>query len=192
METQPIEPNSPAEGVSAPAQAIEEVPEDTRATETTPAQDGREPTPVPMHTVEIWTDGSCSPNPGAGGWAVLLRSPQQEKELSGFVPETTSVRMEMIAAIEGLEALKRPLRVSLYTDSELVIKGMTQWLAGWKEKDWRGSDKKPVKNRDLWERLEAAATPHEVEWNWVRGHAGHPENERVDRLAKAAIHGRKA
>ena len=137
--------------------------------------------------VEIFTDGACSGNPGPGGWAAILRFRGVERELSGAEAATTNNRMELMAAIRGLEALKRPCRVRLYTDSQYLRDGVTQWLAGWKARGWRTADKKPVKNIDLWQRLESAMAPHEVAWIWVRGHAGHPENARADALARAAI-----
>jgi ribonuclease HI len=137
--------------------------------------------------VEIFTDGACRGNPGPGGWGAILRHGAAEKELSGGDPATTNTRMEMTAAIMALEALKRPCRVRLYTDSQYLRDGIMQWLAGWKARNWRTADKKPVKNIDLWQRLDAAAAPHQIEWHWVRGHAGHPENERADALARAAV-----
>jgi ribonuclease HI len=137
--------------------------------------------------VEIFTDGACRGNPGPGGWAAILRYRGTEKELTGGEPATTNNRMEMMAAIAALEALKRPCRARLYTDSQYVRDGVMQWLAGWKARNWRTADKKPVKNVDLWQRLERAAAPHQLEWLWVRGHAGHPENERADALARGAI-----
>ena len=137
--------------------------------------------------VEIFTDGACSGNPGPGGWAAILRFGEVEKELSGGETMTTNNRMEMTAAAAGLEALTRPCRVRLYTDSQYLRDGITQWLRGWKARDWRTADKKPVKNVDLWQHLDAVAAPHQVEWIWVRGHAGHPENERADALARAAV-----
>ena len=137
--------------------------------------------------VEIFSDGACSGNPGPGGWGTVLRFGGQEKELSGFEPETTNTRMELIGAIAGLEALKRPCRVVLTTDSQYVKKGITEWIEDWVKRGWKNSQKKPVANRDLWERLLAASKPHQVEWCWVRGHDGHPENERCDALARAAI-----
>ncbi len=137
-------------------------------------------------TVEIFTDGACLGNPGPGGWAALLRYRGHEKELSGGAADTTNNRMEMMAAIAALEALKRPSLVRLTTDSSYVKDGITKWIAGWKKRDWRTADRKPVKNQDLWQRLDAAIAPHQVSWHWVRGHAGHPENERVDELARAA------
>lgn len=137
--------------------------------------------------VLLFTDGACSGNPGPGGWAALLRYRTQERELSGGEPATTNNRMEMLAVICGLEALKRPMPVRIYTDSQYVMKGVTAWLAGWKRRGWKTADRQPVKNVDLWQRLEAALSRHQVEWQWVRGHDGHPENERVDALARAAI-----
>ena len=137
--------------------------------------------------VEIFTDGACSGNPGPGGWAAILRYREVEKELSGFEPLTTNNRMEMMAAISGLEALKRPCRVRLFSDSQYLRDGITKWIHAWKQRGWRTADKKPVKNVDLWQRLDVAAQRHEVAWEWVRGHAGHPENERADALARAAI-----
>jgi ribonuclease HI len=137
--------------------------------------------------VEIFTDGACSGNPGPGGWGAILRFRGVEKELSGFEPATTNNRMELMAAIAGLQALTRPCHVRLYSDSQYLRNGITQWLHAWKARGWRTADNKPVKNVDLWQRLEAAARPHEVEWIWVRGHAGHPENERADALARAGI-----
>ena len=137
--------------------------------------------------VEIFTDGACSGNPGPGGWGAILRYRGTEKELAGGEPLTTNNRMEMTAAIEALCALKRPCRVRLYTDSQYVRDGITRWLAQWKARGWRTADKKPVKNADLWQLLDRAAAPHQIEWIWVRGHAGHPENERADALARSAI-----
>ncbi|MBX3706874.1 MAG: ribonuclease HI [Pseudomonadales bacterium] len=137
--------------------------------------------------VEIFTDGACRGNPGPGGWAALLRRGSHERMVSGAEPETTNNRMELTAAIEGLAALTRPSRVALTTDSQYVRHGITQWLAGWKRNGWRTAARQPVKNRDLWERLDQLAAAHEVEWHWVRGHSGHPENERVDQEANRAI-----
>jgi ribonuclease HI len=137
--------------------------------------------------VEIFTDGACSGNPGPGGWGAILRWRGVEKELSGFELDTTNNRMEMIAAIMALEALKRPCRVRLSSDSQYLRDGITKWIHGWKARGWRTADKQAVKNVDLWQRLEAAAARHGVSWEWVRGHAGHPENERADALARAAI-----
>jgi ribonuclease HI len=146
-----------------------------------------DPVAAARPAVDIFTDGACRGNPGPGGWAAILRYGEVEKELSGGEPATTNNRMEMTAAIEGLEALKRPCRVRLHTDSQYLRDGIMQWLPGWKARNWRTADKKPVKNVDLWQRLDAAAAPHQVEWIWVRGHAGHPENERADALARAAV-----
>lgn len=140
-----------------------------------------------MDSVEIYTDGACRGNPGPGGWGALLRSNQQEKELSGAERNTTNNRMELMAAIAALEQLKRPCRVSLTTDSIYVKKGITEWLPQWKMRNWKTASKKPVMNEDLWKRLEAAAGKHRIEWHWVKGHSGHPENERVDQLANRAI-----
>ena len=137
--------------------------------------------------VEIFTDGACSGNPGPGGWGAILRYGAVEKELAGGEAATTNNRMELMAAIAALEALKRPCRVKLYTDSQYLRQGISQWLPAWKARGWRTADKKPVKNLDLWQRLETAAAGHEIEWHWVRGHSGHPENERADALARAAI-----
>ncbi len=132
--------------------------------------------------VEIFTDGACSGNPGPGGWGAILRYNGVEKELSGSEPDTTNNRMELMAVIQALETLTRPIKVKIYTDSTYVQKGMTEWIEGWKAKNW-----KKVKNVDLWQRLDQAAAPHDTEWLWVKGHAGHPENERADTLATSAI-----
>lgn len=140
-----------------------------------------------MTEVELYTDGACSGNPGPGGWGAILRCKGVEKELSGGEAQTTNNRMELMAAIAGLEALTRPCTVSLCTDSEYVMKGVTQWLRGWKARGWITAAKQPVKNVDLWQRLDAALAPHRVTWTWVKGHDGHPENERCDALARAAI-----
>jgi ribonuclease HI len=137
--------------------------------------------------VDIFTDGACSGNPGPGGWGAILRYHGHERELSGFEPVTTNNRMELMAAIAALEALKRPSRVRLHTDSRYVRDGITIWIHDWKRRNWRTADKKPVKNVDLWQRLAAVLEPHQVEFIWVRGHAGHPENERADALARAQI-----
>jgi ribonuclease HI len=137
--------------------------------------------------VDAFTDGACSGNPGPGGWGALLRWRGHEKELSGGEMDTTNNRMELMAAIQALESLKRPARVRLHTDSTYVKDGITKWLPSWKKRGWKTADKKPVKNVELWQRLEAAAARHEVSWHWVRGHAGHPENERADALAREAI-----
>ena len=139
--------------------------------------------------VEIYSDGACRGNPGPGGWGALLRANGAEKELYGGEAATTNNRMELMAAIRALEALKRPSRVKLYTDSIYVMKGISTWIHDWKRCGWRTADKKPVKNEDLWRQLEAAAARHEVEWHWVKGHAGHPENERADQLANKGIPG---
>ena len=136
--------------------------------------------------VFLFTDGACSGNPGPGGWGALLRYRGREKELSGADPATTNNRMELLAVIHGLEALNRPMRVLICTDSQYVMKGVTEWLAAWKRRGWKTADRQPVKNVDLWQRLEAALAPHQIEWQWVRGHNGHPENERVDQLARVA------
>jgi ribonuclease HI len=137
--------------------------------------------------VEIYTDGACRGNPGPGGWAATLQWEGHLRELSGAERETTNNRMELTAVIRALEALKRPMPVRVYTDSQYVRQGITEWMANWKKRDWRTADKKPVKNRDLWEALDAAAARHDVEWHWVKGHSGVPGNERVDALANAAI-----
>jgi ribonuclease HI len=137
--------------------------------------------------VEIYSDGACRGNPGPGGWGVLLRYNGREKELWGGEAATTNNRMELMAAIRALEALKRPSRVKLHTDSLYVMKGISAWIKDWKRRGWRTADKKPVKNEDLWRRLDELAAKHDVEWHWVRGHAGHPENERVDELANRGI-----
>jgi ribonuclease HI len=137
--------------------------------------------------VEIFTDGACSGNPGPGGWGALLRWNGHERELSGGESMTTNNRMELMAAIMALESLKRGVKVRLYTDSTYVRDGITKWLHAWKKRDWRTADKKPVKNVDLWQRLEAALGEHKIEWHWVRGHSGHVENDRVDLLAREAI-----
>ncbi len=152
-----------------------------------PDPSGPDPSGPDPSVVEIFTDGACSGNPGPGGWAAILRHRGVEKELCGSAPVTTNNRMEMMAAIAGLEALKRPCSVRLYSDSQYLRDGITRWIHAWKARGWRTADKKPVKNIDLWQRLEAAAARHEVAWEWVRGHAGHPENERADTLARAAI-----
>ncbi|HFE32783.1 MAG TPA: ribonuclease HI [Gammaproteobacteria bacterium] len=137
--------------------------------------------------VELFTDGACRGNPGPGGWGALLRLGGTEKELFGGEPETTNNRMELMAAIRGLESLKRPCRVRLTTDSQYVMKGITEWMDNWKRRGWKTAAKKPVKNVDLWQRLDKALQPHEVEWHWVRGHTGHAENERADELANRGI-----
>ncbi|WP_448189102.1 ribonuclease HI [Azospirillum sp. sgz301742] len=137
--------------------------------------------------VDIFTDGACSGNPGPGGWGAILRYDGVEKELCGGEGGTTNNRMELMAAIQALEALKRPMTVRLYTDSEYVKNGITQWIKGWKVRGWKTADKKPVKNVDLWQRLDEAAQRHDIQFHWVRGHAGHPENERADELARRGL-----
>ena len=140
-----------------------------------------------MNLVEIYTDGACRGNPGPGGWGALLTSGEHVKELSGAEPLTTNNRMELIAVIRALEALKRPSQVRIFTDSEYVRRGITEWVRSWKARGWKTADRKPVKNQDLWERLDALAAGHQIEWRWVRGHSGIPGNERVDQLANEAI-----
>jgi ribonuclease HI len=135
-------------------------------------------------TVLLFTDGACLGNPGPGGWGALLRFNGTEKEMSGGTADTTNNRMELQAVIEGLNALTRPCTVEVYTDSQYVQKGITEWISGWKARGWKTAAKKPVKNADLWQALDAAQDPHRVSWHWVKGHAGHPENERVDDLAR--------
>ena len=139
-----------------------------------------------MSDVQIFTDGACKGNPGPGGWGALLRKGETEKELSGAEADTTNNRMEMTAAIEALKALKRPCTVDLYTDSKYLIDGITKWLPGWQKRGWKTADKKPVKNEDLWRELAALNAKHRISWHWVKGHSGHAENERVDRLASDA------
>jgi len=138
-------------------------------------------------TVDIFTDGACSGNPGPGGWAAILRWRDTEKELSGYAADTTNNRMEMMAAIQGVEALKRGVQARLYTDSTYVRDGITRWIERWKQNGWRTAAKKPVKNEDLWRRLDTALDGHQVEWHWVKGHSGHAENERCDQLARDRI-----
>lgn len=140
----------------------------------------------PLKKVEIFTDGACKGNPGPGGWGVLLRMGPHEKEMSGSDPATTNNRMEMLAAIKGLNALIEPCEVTLYTDSRYVIDGITRWVHGWKKNGWVNSSKKPVRNAELWHDLLEAVKRHTVQWEWVKGHDGHPENERVDKLASDA------
>ena len=139
-----------------------------------------------MKQVDIFTDGACKGNPGPGGWGALLRMGSNEKQLSGSEPDTTNNRMEMTAVIRALEALIEPCSIKLHTDSRYVIDGMTKWLAGWQRKGWVSASKQPVRNQDLWHELIAAALHHEIEWVWVKGHSGHIENERVDKLASDA------
>ena len=140
-----------------------------------------------MSLVEIYVDGACRGNPGPGGWGALLTSAEHAKELSGAEPLTTNNRMELTAVIRALEALKRPSRLRIFTDSEYVRRGITEWVRSWKARGWKTADRKPVKNQDLWERLDTLAAGHQIEWRWVRGHSGIPGNERVDRLANEAI-----
>jgi len=140
-----------------------------------------------VKTVEIFTDGACSGNPGPGGWGALLRYNGKVKELSGGEAQTTNNRMELKAAIEALSALKQPCRVELYTDSNYVKDGISGWIAGWKRNGWKTAAKQPVKNAELWQALDAARQRHDVHWHWVRGHAGHPENERADELARLGM-----
>jgi len=139
------------------------------------------------HVVDIYTDGACRGNPGPGGWAALLLAGAHEKEISGAENPTTNNRMELRAVIAALEALKRPSQVRLFTDSQYVRRGIIEWLAQWKARDWKTADRKPVKNQDLWQQLEQAAARHRIEWHWVRGHSGVAGNERADALANAAI-----
>lgn len=144
--------------------------------------------------VELFTDGACSGNPGPGGYGAILKYGGATREISGFYPDTTNNRMELMAVIEGLALLKRPCHVRVVTDSNYVVKGMTEWIDGWVMQKWRNSKKKPVLNRDLWERLIEESRPHKIEWKWIKGHDGHPENERCDELARLAIekgHGKK-
>jgi ribonuclease HI len=142
--------------------------------------------------VQIFTDGACRGNPGPGGWAALLRFGTREMELSGGEAHTTNNRMELLAAIRALEALKRPCRVHLHTDSTYVRDGITKWIHGWRRNGWRTSDKKPVKNAELWQSLLEATGSHRIDWHWVKGHSGHPENDRVDALACTAADAQKA
>jgi len=140
-----------------------------------------------MADVEIFTDGACKGNPGPGGWGALLRYNGNEKELFGGEADTTNNRMELMAAIKALESLNRPCSVNLTTDSVYVRSGITEWMPNWKKRGWKTAARKPVKNDDLWKRLDAATQPHEVSWHWVKGHSGHPENERADELANRGI-----
>ncbi|HEY3145822.1 MAG TPA: ribonuclease HI [Dongiaceae bacterium] len=143
--------------------------------------------PSSKKIVEIFTDGACSGNPGPGGWGAVLRYGEVEKEMNGGEPATTNNRMELMAAIMAIEAVKRPCEIHLHTDSEYLRQGITTWIHSWKARGWKTADKKPVKNVDLWQRLEAAIETHDVHWHWVKGHAGHIENERADELARLAI-----
>jgi ribonuclease HI len=138
-------------------------------------------------SVEIFTDGACSGNPGPGGWGALLRFGDRERELFGGAAQTTNNRMELLAVIEALRALKRPVRARVHTDSQYVQKGISEWIHGWKRRGWRTADRQPVKNVDLWQALDLEAARHHVEWLWVKGHAGHVENERADALARRGI-----
>jgi len=138
-------------------------------------------------TIDIYTDGACSGNPGPGGWGAILRYNGTEKELFGGEAATTNNRMEMMAVIEALRALKRPLAVRVHTDSQYVQKGISEWIHGWKKRGWKTADRKPVKNEDLWRTLDGLAAQHRIEWHWVKGHAGHAENERADELARRGV-----
>ncbi len=140
-----------------------------------------------MKSVEVFTDGACSGNPGPGGWGAILMWGDHRKEMSGGEQVTTNNRMELLAAISALEALKRPSKVELHTDSNYVKNGVTSWIYGWKRNGWKTADKKPVKNAELWQRLDAARVPHEVDWRWVKGHSGHEHNERADELAREGM-----
>jgi ribonuclease HI len=142
---------------------------------------------APERAVVIYTDGGCKGNPGPGGWGALLMYSGRERELWGGEPYTTNNRMELMAAIMALETLKRPCRIELYTDSQYVKNGITEWIAGWKARGWKNAQRDPVKNVDLWQRLDEARRRHKIDWRWVKGHAGHPENERADRLAQRGI-----
>ena len=141
-------------------------------------------------SIELFTDGACSGNPGPGGWGAILRVGDHEKDMSGGEPATTNNRMELMAVIEGLNALKKPSAVTVFTDSRYVMDGAMTWLANWKKRGWKTADKKPVKNEDLWRALDDAMARHTLKWEWVRGHTGHVENERADALARGAIPGR--
>jgi ribonuclease HI len=139
-----------------------------------------------MKSVTLITDGSCLGNPGPGGWAAILRHGESKRELSGSAPETTNNRMEMTAVLEGLSALQEPCRITIEIDSEYVKKGITEWMAGWKRRGWKTAAKQPVKNQDLWRKLDEAVIRHEIEWRWVKGHADHADNNRCDELAREA------
>jgi len=143
-------------------------------------------------SAQIYADGACKGNPGPGGWGAIVRAGGNEKELFGGEPQTTNNRMELTAVIRALEALKHPSEVEVYTDSQYVQKGISEWLHAWKRRGWRTADKKPVKNVDLWQELERAAARHRVSWHWVKGHAGHPENERADALANRGVEERSS
>ena len=140
-----------------------------------------------MKSIDAFTDGACKGNPGPGGWGALLRWQDHEKELCGGEPHTTNNRMELMAAIQALESIRQPCEVNLYTDSTYVMQGISQWIDGWKRKGWKTASKKPVKNQDLWQRLDRARQAHQVHWHWVKGHAGHEGNERADQLANQGI-----
>lgn len=142
-------------------------------------------------SVDIYTDGACSGNPGPGGWGAILRYGKVEKEIKGGEPATTNNKMEMMAAIMALESLKRPCSVNLYTDSRYLSDGVTAWLPNWKRRNWRTASKSPVKNKELWQRLDIQLERHDIQWHWVKGHAGHPENERADRLAREGLAARR-
>lgn len=149
-------------------------------------------TRLPLKEVDIFTDGACSPNPGPGGWAAILRFQGNEKEISGFEKYTSNNKMEMTAVIEALRRLKEPCRVKIHSDSQYLQKGITSWIRSWKRNGWKTVDKQPVKNKDLWIALDELSLKHKLEWIWVRGHAGHPENERCDQLARDEIIKHKA
>lgn len=140
-----------------------------------------------MDKIEIYTDGACKGNPGVGGWGALLVAGSKEKELFGGEKDTTNNRMELMAVIQALGALKRPCQITLHTDSQYVLKGITEWITGWKAKGWKTASKSPVKNVDLWQALDLAQATHQIEWRWVRGHTGHPGNERADQLANRGV-----
>ncbi len=150
-------------------------------------KDQKEVSKNKQNIVEIFTDGACSGNPGEGGYGAILKYGREIKEISGYERKTTNNRMEMMAVIKALELLKRPCKIKIFTDSNYVVKGMTEWVTGWIERNWLNSQKKPVSNKDLWERLLKLSRLHQIEWKWIRGHHGHPENERCDQLAKNAI-----
>jgi ribonuclease HI len=140
-----------------------------------------------MKAIDIFSDGACSRNPGPGGWGAILRYGDKEKEISGFQKDTTNNQMEMTAVIEALRRVKEPCRITIHTDSQYLKNGITKWIKNWKRNGWKTADKLPVKNRELWELLDELSQKHEIKWEWVRGHAGHPENERCDELARMAI-----
>ena len=146
-----------------------------------------EPVTVTRPEIVVFTDGACSGNPGPGGWGAILMSGTHRKEICGGEPDTTNNRMELLAAISALEALKKPSKVELHTDSQYMRDGITKWIFGWKRNGWKTADKKPVKNVELWQRLDEAQRRHAIDWRWVKGHAGHPENERADELAREGL-----